>query len=152
LIENSKYDFVLGSHCLEHMANPIKAIEEWLRVLKKDGLIFLVLPNKDHCFDHKRSVTYFNHLVEDYKINTGEDDLTHLNEILELHDLEMDKPAGTKDQFRERSLKNFENRTLHHHVFDLDLLKEIFQWFKIQVVYGTSSNEHRIIGRKTENN
>jgi len=152
LIENSKYDFVLGSHCLEHMANPIKAIEEWLRVLKKDGLIFLVLPNKDHCFDHKRSVTYFNHLLEDYKINTGEDDLTHLNEILELHDLEMDKPAGTKDQFRERSLKNFENRTLHHHVFDLDLLKEIFEWFKIQVVYGTSSNEHRIIGRKTENN
>jgi len=32
-----KYDFLLASHCLEHMANPLCAFQEWLRVLKKKG-------------------------------------------------------------------------------------------------------------------
>jgi hypothetical protein len=28
------------------------------------------------------------------------------------------RPAGTPEQFRARSLLNFKNRCLHHHVFD----------------------------------
>lgn len=69
LIPNSKYDFIISSNCLEHIANPLKAIEEWIRVLKKEGLLFLVLPNKEYCFDHKRSVTEFSHLLKDYQNN-----------------------------------------------------------------------------------
>jgi hypothetical protein len=56
-------------------------------------------------------------MLEDYECDTQEDDLTHLPEILQLHDLSMDPPAGTAEEFRQRSLNNFENRCLHHHVF-----------------------------------
>ncbi len=30
-IHDSKYDFVISSNCLEHVANPMKAVEEWVR-------------------------------------------------------------------------------------------------------------------------
>ena len=148
LIPNSKYEFIISSNCLEHVANPIKAIEEWIRVLKKGGLLFLVLPNKEHNFDHKRSVTKFSHLLLDYQNNTTENDLTHLDEILELHDLSLDKLAGSFEQFKERSLKNFENRALHQHIFDVDVLKEIFSYLKLEVLLTYEGGEYIILGKK----
>lgn len=147
-IPDSKYDFVISSNCLEHVANPLKAIEEWVRVTKKGGLLFVALPNQQHNFDHKRSVTQFSHLLSDYQKNMGEDDLTHLEEILELHDLKMDKPAGNLEQFKERSLNNFENRALHHHVYDVELLKEIFSHFNLEILQSNEGLDHIILGRK----
>ena len=148
LIPNSKYDFIISAHCLEHVANPLKAIKEWIRVIKKDGLVLLVLPNKEYCFDHNRPITEFSHLLSDFQNNINEDDLTHLNEILELHDLDMDKPAGSLEQFRERSLKNFDNRALHHHVFNITVLKEIFSYFKLDVILAHEGKEFIILGKK----
>ncbi len=75
--------------------------------------------------------------------------MTHLNEILELHDLSMDPPAGTLEQFKARSLKNLENRALHHHVFDIDLLTEMFAYFNVDVLKTCESREHIVLGRKT---
>lgn len=145
----AKYDFVISSHCLEHVANPLKAVSEWLRVLKKDGIILIVLPNKQYTFDHNRPVTTFTHLLNDYNSNTGEDDLTHLEEILKLHDLKKDKLAGSFDAFRERGLKNFEKRSLHHHVYDIALLTEIFGFFKLEVIITHDKSKDLVIaGRK----
>ncbi|ORB05988.1 hypothetical protein BST30_12110 [Mycobacterium mantenii] len=123
-IDAARYDFALSSNCLEHIANPIKALLEWNRVLKAGGGLILVVPNKEHNFDHRRPVTTFEHLVDDFTRRVGEDDLTHLAEILALHDLRRDPPAGGLKHFRHRSLKNFQNRTLHHHVFDVGLIEE----------------------------
>jgi ubiquinone/menaquinone biosynthesis C-methylase UbiE len=117
-VSDSSYDFVLSSHNLEHFANPIKALKEWQRVLKLGGAIVLVLPYYRHTFDHRRQPTSVNHLFDDFEQDVGEDDLTHLPEILEKHDLRKDIAAGSKDDFRKRSLNNFSNRCLHHHVFD----------------------------------
>ncbi|OBJ50239.1 bifunctional 2-polyprenyl-6-hydroxyphenol methylase/3-demethylubiquinol 3-O-methyltransferase UbiG [Mycobacterium sp. 1423905.2] len=127
-IESERYDFLLSSNCLEHVANPLKALLEWKRVIKDSGVMILVLPNKDSNFDHRRPVTKFEHLMDDYRQNTQEDDLTHLDEILALHDLAMDPPAGDLEQFRSRSLKNFQNRTLHHHVFDRGLMEQMLDF------------------------
>ena len=60
------------------------------RGLKKNGKMILILPNKNACFDHLRPYTNIEHLIQDFTQNIGEDDLTHLDEILELHDLNMD--------------------------------------------------------------
>lgn len=117
-IADASYDFVLSSHNLEHFANPIKALKEWQRVLKPGGAIVLVLPYYRDTFDHRRQPTNVDHLFDDFEQDIGEDDLTHLPEILEKHDLRRDIPAGSKDDFRKRSLNNFSNRCLHHHVFD----------------------------------
>ena len=133
-IPSGPYDFLLSSNCLEHVANPLKAMDEWTRVVKHNGAVLLVLPNKATNFDHRRPVTEFQHLLEDYHGNVGEDDLTHLEEILQLHDLSMDPPAGDRDSFRMRSQANFHNRTLHHHVFDVDLIGKIFEHAGLELI------------------
>lgn len=148
-IPDETYDFLLSSHCLEHCANVLKTVNEWKRVVKSKGLIFLILPNKAQTFDHRRDVTSFSHLIEDFKNNTGEDDLTHLSEILDNHDLSLDPPAGTLEEFQQRSLQNFSNRCLHHHVFDLPLLKKVFKNTGIKTLYtATEGLNLIIIGRK----
>lgn len=66
-IKDEQYDFLPTCHNLEHIANPLKAINEWKRVVKKEGVILLVLPDKRFTFDKKRSYTAFNHLLDDLK-------------------------------------------------------------------------------------
>jgi len=134
-ILTNTYDFVLASHCLEHIANPLKALKEWLRVLKQNGYIILILPEKSLTFDHRRNVTNFRSLLAQYSNNVQEDDLSSLPEILNLHDLSRDPLAGTFEQFLARSHENFKNRCLHHHVYSPDLLKEIACFFNCKYIY-----------------
>ena len=43
-VNNKTYDYLYASHVLEHIANPIKALKEWLRVIKNEGYLILILP------------------------------------------------------------------------------------------------------------
>ncbi|MGC2402786.1 MAG: methyltransferase domain-containing protein [Acidobacteriaceae bacterium] len=121
------YDFILSSHNLEHFANPVKAIQEWKRVIRPGGSMIVVLPNYSKTFDHGRMPTSVDHIFEDFAKDMREDDLTHLPEILEKHDLTRDPGAGSVDAFHRRSLANFENRCLHHHVFDKGNSRELLR-------------------------
>ena len=129
VIKNEEYDFVFASHVLEHIANPLKAVAEWLRIIKKDGYIIIIVPEKSICFDHKREYSKFSTLLSQYQKNVGEDDLSTLKEILTNHDLDKDTPAGTFVEFTKRSLDNYNNRCLHHYVYNYDLLLEICSYF-----------------------
>ncbi len=40
------YDFVISSNCLEHVANPLAAIESWLSVLRLGGTLLVVVPHQ----------------------------------------------------------------------------------------------------------
>jgi SAM-dependent methyltransferase len=134
LVADDSYDFILSSHNLEHIANPVKALREWQRIARPGGGLILVLPNYAKTFDHRREPTTVSHMLDDFNRETREDDLTHLPEILQLHDLSMDPPAGTAKEFRQRSLDNFTNRCLHHHVFNENNSKELLCQIGIQVL------------------
>jgi SAM-dependent methyltransferase len=150
-VPNNAYDFLLSSHSLEHFANPLKAIEEWKRVLKKDGLLVIIVPHPTYTFDNKRQITAFEHLLNDYKNNTGEDDLTHVEEVVEMHDYTMTPDIVNKETFRLRSLDNFNNRCLHHHVFSVNLLKQIFEYFEIEFLeYDFEKPFHLIVYGKVK--
>lgn len=146
-----KYDFVISSNCIEHIANPLKAIEDWLRLIKVGGIFLLVAPKKESNFDHNREVTPFNHLKEDYQNDIKEDDLTHMEEILMKHDLSMDLPAGNIEQFRARSLENFKNRALHHHIFSVETLFATFVFSRLETIFmGQTSSDYIVVGRKIQ--
>jgi SAM-dependent methyltransferase len=117
-IRESSYECILSCHTLEHVANPFRALDEWKRVSVKGALLLLVLPHKDGIFDWRRPTTSLSHMIEDYNRNVGEDDLTHLSEVLALHDLRKDKAAGSHKKFEMRCLQNQTFRAMHHHVFD----------------------------------
>ena len=133
-IEPASYDFVLSSHTLEHIANPLKALSEWIRILKDEGVLVLVVPHKDGTFDHRRPVTSLQHLIQDFENHVTEADLTHLNEIIELHDLAQDPEAGALQAFKQRSQRNLENRCLHHHVFDTRLAVEVVHYMGLKIL------------------
>lgn len=133
-IADATYDVILSSHCLEHIANPIKALYEWRRVLAEGGRLLLIVPNKDRTFDWRRPVTTLAHVIQDYERNIGEDDLTHLTEILSLHDLDKDPPAGSPDQFRRRCLENIRNRAMHHHVFDTRTIHRLMRYTGFRII------------------
>jgi len=142
------YDFIISSNCLEHIANPLKAIKSWLQVLKDNGVMLIILPNKQSNFDNRRDYTSFSHLCEDYNKDVAEDDMTHFDEIVSLHDLKRDS-IRNREQFVERSKDNFKNRCFHHHVFSESLLIEIFRFFNINTLYsGKDFNNIYIVGIK----
>lgn len=144
-IASDSYDFVLSSHVLEHIANPLQALAEWARVLRGDGLIVLVVPDRTSTFDHCRPVTSLTHLIQDYERGTNETDISHLDEILELHDLVLDPAAGDYETFKARSLRNPENRCLHHHVFDTALAVETMRHIGLCVLSAETAPPHHII-------
>lgn len=42
-----EFDYVFSSHCLEHLADPIGALEHWKTRLVNGGVLFLYLPHPD---------------------------------------------------------------------------------------------------------
>lgn len=147
-IPDDKYDFCISSNNLEHIANPLKALKEFKRIIKRNGILLIVVPMKSECFDHNRNFTLFEHILNDYNINIEESDLSHLPEILEKHDYKMDIPCGGKDNFYLRSIKNFENRCLHHHVFSISVLEKMFEYLDIKIIEsGELAYDYFILGQ-----
>jgi hypothetical protein len=114
-------------------------------VLVNGGLMIIVVPDKRFTFDHRRPTTTFEHLVEDYQKETSENDQSHLNEILLLHDIERDKGAGGKLAFEARARKNHENRCLHHHVFEMGLIEQIANWAELTIIELKFYNPHHLV-------
>ena len=146
MTSDQTYDFVLASHVLEHVANPLRALHEWKRVLRPQGVLLTILPDKRATFDHRRPYTPFEHLEADLHANTQEDDLTHLDEVLELHDLGLDPGAGSSDQFQERCRRNSSVRAMHHHVFSPEVLVSMFSRLGMRVLNLAVERRFHIIG------
>jgi SAM-dependent methyltransferase len=121
-MDDDSYDVVLASHTLEHIANPLLALVEWKRVVGSEGHLILVLPHYENTFDHRRRVTTLEHIEADFARSTGEDDTTHVREFVELCDLARVPERLSREAFEERIREQATNRTVHHHVFDTELV------------------------------
>jgi SAM-dependent methyltransferase len=133
-IKNNSYDFLLSCHSLEHVANAIKALKEWNRILKPGASLVLALPDKRYTFDHKRLYTSFEHLLKDFENNVDEHDETCFEEVLQLHDLSMDPGTNSMEEFKERIRNTFSNRCVHHHVFSTELVKQVLEYCGFSVL------------------
>jgi SAM-dependent methyltransferase len=144
-IANASYDFVLSCHSLEHVANPLKAIKEWMRILKPGGKLVLILPDKQFTFDINRPYTTMDHLLQDYRMNVEEDDTTHFAEILQAHDVQADPGQTSAAELEELLRHNFQTRRAHHHVFSLDLVKEMLEFSGCKVLYQQAEKPFHLI-------
>ena len=135
LLKDNQFDFLLSSHSLEHIANPIKALKHWIRILKENGMLLLILPDSSVTFDRKRPITKLEHLIEDYNNEVEEDDDTHFAEVIDLHDMDLDKALGSKDFLKERTIQNLSYRAVHHHVFNIELIRDLLTYtgFKVEI-------------------
>ena len=135
-IANQTYDLVLSCHSLEHTANPILAIKNMRDKLVNGGALCLIVPNKEYCFDINRPDTSFEHLLQDYTQNMGEEDNTHFEEFYSKFDFDMAvNPSIAPEELKRKVDDNFNTRVVHHHVFSLSLIKEMLEYcgFEIEV-------------------
>jgi SAM-dependent methyltransferase len=115
-IHDATYDFVMSSHVIEHIGNPVRALKEWRRILKPAGSAIFVVPHRDHTFDHRRPLTTLQHMVEDFERSTGDDDQTHLQETLDLIDYSM--IPFDREHLASLGRDVMKTRALHHHTFN----------------------------------
>ncbi len=100
-------DFVLSSHVVEHLPNPIRAFREWNRIVRDEGYVFMIVPLKGALpADAPRELTTLEHLVADYE--TGATIDTHPYD---------DAPGG---------------RMGHYHTFTPDSLHAVVRWMRAQ--------------------
>ena len=64
--ETAAFDYVVASHVLEHLPNPIAFLQDCATLLRPGGRLALALPDHRFCFDHTRPVTTFGAWVDAY--------------------------------------------------------------------------------------
>lgn len=119
---DAAYDLVLSSHVLEHLANPLKALREWRRIVAPGGFAVVIVPDGRKTWDHARPLTPLAHLIDDERESVPETDSTHLEETLRLTDPAYFEEPWRQDEVFESFRLNRSTRAMHHHVFDPALL------------------------------
>ena len=134
-LDGAPFDVVLSSHTLEHVANPLLALSEWRRVLASPGHLVVVVPHLENTFDHRRPVTTLEHIEHDSELGIDENDPTHLEEFVELCDLARVPEQLTRDELRARARDQATFRTVHHHVFDTELVVRLLDRAGFQLLW-----------------
>ncbi|ESS71597.1 hypothetical protein MGMO_94c00120 [Methyloglobulus morosus KoM1] len=61
------YDWIIASHVIEHTPDMITFLKECERLLKPNGVLSLVIPDKRYCFDYFNPVTWTGELLDAYE-------------------------------------------------------------------------------------
>jgi len=112
-VDDESQDFLIANHFIEHCQNPIQTIENLLRVIKKDGILYLAVPEKRICFDRDRPVTSIEHLLQDYQQGPEWSRQNHYQEWVELVEKEKDE-SKAEWMVQELMRRDF---SIHFHVW-----------------------------------
>src|SRR5207244_10348195 len=66
-IADSTLHFIISAHVVEHVRDPIGAIVNAIRVLKRGGIHLLVVPDMRRTFDRDRPETTVAHALADFR-------------------------------------------------------------------------------------
>lgn len=60
------YDWIIASHVIEHTPDLIAFLNDCDSILKDDGVVCLVIPDKRFCFDHHRPITGISKIIDSH--------------------------------------------------------------------------------------
>jgi SAM-dependent methyltransferase len=122
-IPDDSFDFIIACHVIEHVANPLFAIESVWKKLKQGGKFILLVPHMELTFDSKRDLTSLDHLILDYKRPLKERDLFHFVEFYE-------KAFVVPHPFQ-KALEEIENpfKDIHYHTWTESSFLEMINYF-----------------------
>jgi SAM-dependent methyltransferase len=127
-IPDASQDFIIANHVVEHLENPLLAIQNMLRILKVGGIVFLALPDRRFTFDFDRDLTTFEHLLSDYENGPAGSRFGHYLEISEkLFGLAGAEARGFAEQLDEDGLD------AHFHVWEQHTAMEMILRCKTQL-------------------
>ena len=129
-IADNSWDFVIANHMIEHCQNPIGALENFLRVVKPGGLIYMGVPDKRYTFDIGRPLTTLDHLIQDYKQGPEWSKLGHYEEYIRL----VDKFPEEQVAGRMQHLLDIDY-SIHFHVWTADSFPELLAYCQENLSY-----------------
>jgi SAM-dependent methyltransferase len=127
-VPSASQSFVVASHVVEHVANPLRLIAESYRVLANGGLLLILVPNRHRTFDVGRTPTPLGHVVDEYRSRVRRVSSPHIAEFL-LHTNELVLGARTSDRLRRlRQVRHHRRRSVHAHCWDEPEFFELLEW------------------------
>jgi hypothetical protein len=60
------YDWIIASHVIEHVPNFVGFLNDCAEIMKADGVLSLVVPDKRYCFDQFRPLTSLSQIIDTY--------------------------------------------------------------------------------------
>lgn len=66
VVGDRRFDYVIASHVVEHVPDPIGWLREIAAVLSPGGMLSLAIPDKRWTFDCRREVTSVSEMIESY--------------------------------------------------------------------------------------
>lgn len=64
LVGEKRYDWIIASHVIEHLPNPIQFLNDCTEILSENGILSLVIPDKRFCFDYYRPPSGLARLID----------------------------------------------------------------------------------------
>jgi len=122
-LDNDSEDFVIASHVLEHLANPIAMIAEVYRVLRPGGVLLILLPDRHVTFDRFREPTALDHLIAEFEDDVREVDDSHIVEFIRAtapRDAPLSEFLSDDPEERRRQIRVHRDRSIHAHCWDQD--------------------------------
>jgi 2-polyprenyl-3-methyl-5-hydroxy-6-metoxy-1,4-benzoquinol methylase len=120
MFADEQFDFVILSHVIEHLANPIKVVRELFRITKTNGIVLIAAPDKNYTFDKNRKLTSYAHLFNEYKENVTEVSDEHYIDFLKGVHPEV---FQNNDQKLKEIIHNVRTRREHAHVWNSESFK-----------------------------
>ncbi len=126
LLADESQDFVIASHVIEHLANPLAMLVDIHRVLRTDGLLILLVPDRHRTFDRERDPTPLEHLVDEYRRDVREVDDAHIIEyvIATTHTNPMQPASDVTPEL----IALHRRRSVHVHVWDVDEFRQVLDY------------------------
>ena len=127
-VADASFDFLIAGHVFEHMRNPMRALRDWLRVVRPGGLVYLIVPDKRRTFDRHRVRTTLEHHILDYLHPSAERDLEHYLEYATLvHHEKQERAVEEAKRFVA------EDDRIHFHTFIPEDLVLMVRWMASHV-------------------
>jgi SAM-dependent methyltransferase len=123
-VADDSQDFVIASHVLEHLAEPIGFLAEIHRVLRPGGTVLILLPDRHRTKDNGRGPTPLAHLVAEYEAGVDSISDAHLSEWLQ----HRGKPIGDTDDEQLQTFERYRRRSIHVHCWDAPEFLEVILW------------------------
>ena len=116
-LDDGSQDFVIASHLLEHLADPLRQLEEIHRVLRPGAAVLIFLPDRRFTFDRRRAATPLEHLVADHRDRATVVSDEHVEDYLRKTD---DWDEGWTDDERLAQFDLHRRRSIHVHCWTQD--------------------------------
>jgi SAM-dependent methyltransferase len=129
-VASQSEDFIVCCHVLEHLANPLRAIDDVYRVLRPGGTLLILLPDRRRTFDKDRLPTELAHVVADFQAGIVEVDDDHIIEFLTNTgtDGETLHAIATDPQRRAAVLDVHRHRSVHVHCWTLEEFVSVIRY------------------------